>query len=654
MDIVIGNPPYVKAKLMNSTIRRFLDETYLSATASYDVYVVFIEKSYYLLKKNGHFGFINPSKFTFTDYGLGIRKLIKEQMKVDRFIDFGDAQVFDEATNYTCLLFLQKKKEEEYTFRVGRVKNRAMDLANFVENLKAKIEAPDELMENDYEIFTTSSNALTVDNWQLIPLRQQQLLEKIMGDKPRLEDLTYKIFVGLQITPVEVFALSIMQPLGEYVKVSPIKPEKGGEEYVIERKLLVPILKSSDIERYRVHEGNYYVIFPYKHIGKSGQEFDVAFIEESEMKTKYPKTFEYLVKKRHFLETREEGRWKESPKWYEYSRAQNFGCHPLVKIITPGISTDADYALDEDGYFIDRGSYGIILKDGVNVSYKYLLALLNSKVLDFFLKSTSPFISGGYYSYQTKYLNNLPIKMVTINQSQLEALVDQIRMLKKSRYKLLEIWKEWCIRLKNDEYSLHNLLSEDARLIKTGEFEKAWTSKATFYPTEIETSNIIFDSFEIIGEVSGHIIKVYGLDENKREEFIYEMEFCNRDLMLHTYYSLLESIESRAKIKTLSQLFTKTEIPIVKEVNKSPRELTPNIMKKVKDEFGRWLKEEKIEGIEADVVKIDNDIEDIEARIDALVFKLYELREEEVGVVCESLRTPPIYQGKVLKFFRKL
>ena len=655
MGVVIGNPPYIKAKLMNRIIRSYLDKVYSSATASYDVYVVFIEKSLQLLKKNGYFGFINPSKFAFTDYGLGIRKLVKEHAIIEKFIDFGDAQVFDEATNYTCLLFLRKKKEENYSFRVAKVKNRAIDLVTFVENLKRKIEAIEDFIENDFEIFTSSSSALAIDGLSLIPISKQQLHEKIMANNPRLKELTYKIFQGLVITPVEVFALSIIQPLGRYVKVKPIKPEYEKEEYVIEKDLLVPILKSSDIHRYFISSENYYVIFPYKYVGKRGPEFIAELIDEEEVKTKYPKTFEYLAKKRHFLETREEGRWKGSSKWYEYSRAQNFGCHPLLKIITPGISTNADYALDEEGYYIDRGSYGIILKEGVNISYKYLLALLNSKVLDFVLKSTSPFISGGYYSYQTKYLNNLPIKIATETQvNEVELLVDRIIILHKAYHKFLKIWMEWCTKLKNDEYSLYKILGEDAQFTKTGLFDKAWTSKVTSYPSENGMSNKVFNSFRVSGESNRNIIELFGLDENGKEEIIYEMEFGNRDLMLHVYCSLYYALQAKTQIETLSQLLTKTIIPIIKEVNKNSKELTPNMIKKAKDEFVEWLKQNNIVSVEADIVKVDNEIEELEAKIDALVFKLYGLKENEIKVVFDSLNTPTIYQSKVFEFFRKL
>jgi uncharacterized coiled-coil protein SlyX len=190
--------------------------------------------------------------------------------------------------------------------------------------------------------------------------------------------------------------------------------------------------------------------------------------------------------------------------------------------------------------------------------------------------------------------------------------------------------------------------------VKTGKFDKAWTSKVTFYPTKNEMLDTVFNDFRIIGQVSKHTIEIHGSNENNKEQLIYEMEFNNRDLMLHVYCSLLKALQSKVKIETLSQFLTKTKVPIIKEVNKSSNQLIPNIMRKVKDEFESWLQKEKIEGIEADIVKIDNEIEDIEAKIDALVFKLYELNEDEIKIVFDSLKTPTTYQIKVLEFFRRL
>jgi hypothetical protein len=264
-------------------------------------------------------------------------------------------------------------------------------------------------------------------------------------------------------------------------------------------------------------------------------------------------------------------------------------------------------------------------------------------------------MAGGYLNFHGSYIENLPILLTdACQQKSFVELANKVQALKKAHYKLYEIWTEWCTRLKNDEYPLGRILSEDAKFMRIGEFNKTWTSKATFYPTESKMLNTVFNDLKVVGEVDRHEIRIYGLDENNREELVYEMEFSNRDLMLHTYCSLLQALESRLKIKTLSQLFEKTKVPIIKEVNRSSSELTPNIVRKVKDEFEKWLKEERIEGVEADIVKIDNEIEDVEAKIDALVFKLYELNEDEIKVVFDSLKMPAVYRSKVFEFFRRL
>ena len=75
---------------------------------NYDIYVVFVERGLSLLNKTGQLGFILPSKFLSTDYGVSLRTLLSERSVVDQIVDFGHSQVFSDATTYTCLLFLNQ------------------------------------------------------------------------------------------------------------------------------------------------------------------------------------------------------------------------------------------------------------------------------------------------------------------------------------------------------------------------------------------------------------------------------------------------------------------------------------------------------------------------------------------------------------------
>jgi len=46
------------------------------------------------------------------------------------------------------------------------------------------------------------------------------------------------------------------------------------------------------------------------------------------------------------------------------------------------------------------------------VGYEYLLGLLNSKLLDFFLKKISSLFRGGYFAFNKQYIEQLPIRTI--------------------------------------------------------------------------------------------------------------------------------------------------------------------------------------------------------------------------------------------------
>lgn len=328
----------------------------------------------------------------------------------------------------------------------------------------------------------------------------------------------------------------------------------------------------------------------------------------------------------------------------------------VPKILLREVGIRLTAAFDEGGEYGNlTGMYALYHIDP-EWEPRYILALLNSSLLDFYYKSLygSAHMAGGYLNFHGTYIENLPILKVQSNeQKRIADKVRRLELLKNAHHVFYKIWREWCIKLKNDECSLYKLLSEDAELLRIGKFDKAWTTRVTFYPAELKIS-AIFNDFRIKGEMDKYVIKIYGLDRNNQEELAFEMEFNNKELMVHIYCSLLQALESRAKIKTLSQLFTKTIIPVIKEVNKSPNELTPNILKKVTVEFEKWLKDNNVKGVEANIVKIDNEIDDLEATLDAMVFKLYELKESEITTVFRFLKKPTSYQEAVLKIFRGL
>src|SRR5450755_763020 len=111
-DAVIGNPPYIRIQAFKEWAPievEYYKKAYKAAgKGNYDIYVVFVERGLSLLNKAGQLGFILPHKFFNAQYGEPLRALLSENKSVSEIVHFGDKQIFEQATTYTCLLFLNK------------------------------------------------------------------------------------------------------------------------------------------------------------------------------------------------------------------------------------------------------------------------------------------------------------------------------------------------------------------------------------------------------------------------------------------------------------------------------------------------------------------------------------------------------------------
>jgi hypothetical protein len=120
-DVIIGNPPYVNLERMKDVslaLEKLSFETYNKRG---DLYILFVEQGFKLMKKGGVISYIMPNKWLQAGYGEGLRGyfLTKE---FNQLIDFGDLQIFDGATTYPCI-FLAKNSEPQNTFAASVLKS---------------------------------------------------------------------------------------------------------------------------------------------------------------------------------------------------------------------------------------------------------------------------------------------------------------------------------------------------------------------------------------------------------------------------------------------------------------------------------------------------------------------------------------------------
>lgn len=106
MDFVVGNPPYVRVHNLNNsyhTVKSF----YFANTGMTDLYLVFYEIGFKMLKKGGKLSYITPSSWLTSLAGENMRKYIQLYKNLISLIDLEHYQPFN-ATAYTMITLFQK------------------------------------------------------------------------------------------------------------------------------------------------------------------------------------------------------------------------------------------------------------------------------------------------------------------------------------------------------------------------------------------------------------------------------------------------------------------------------------------------------------------------------------------------------------------
>ncbi len=79
-DVVIGNPPYVDIKQIDSTQVDYLFNHYTTAENRINLYSLFIEMGYGLLKEQGYLSYVNPNSMLLNSSYTKLRKLIVDEV----------------------------------------------------------------------------------------------------------------------------------------------------------------------------------------------------------------------------------------------------------------------------------------------------------------------------------------------------------------------------------------------------------------------------------------------------------------------------------------------------------------------------------------------------------------------------------------------
>jgi adenine-specific DNA-methyltransferase len=387
-DVVIGNPPYIRQEEIKNQ-KPYLQTNFITYSGTADLYVFFVEQGFKILKAKGQFCYIMPNKWMQAGYGKALRTYLLEN-QLQGIIDFGDVQVFEEATTYPCILNASKQSNNS-NFISAAVKT-----LNYSSGFPAYLQS----ISNQITVET-----LNDETWVISSDSDQKLLSRIKNNCVSLaEYINGEAHYGIKTGLTEAFLVNDDEKDRMVIK----DPQSW--------ELLKPVLRGRTIKKWYAEQDNLWLI----------GTFPVLNIDIDN----YPEIRDYLLKfgKKRLEQSGEEGsRKKTSGEWFEtQDNIAYYQEFEKPKIMYQTFQIKPCFIYDEQGLYCNNSMWIISKAD------KVLLAILNSKVGWWLISKYCTAIQNGFQLIW-KYFGQIPIPVINSEQSQpIILLVDKILTAKKS------------------------------------------------------------------------------------------------------------------------------------------------------------------------------------------------------------------------------
>ncbi len=369
-DAVIGNPPWLMAGYYVADSMDYFHRTYDTCTGKADIYYLFLEKALRIVKSGGRIGMIVPSKFMHTQAAKALRSLLVEGNWVEELVDFGTARIFEDATNYSCILALRQGSSGPIT--VTRADKYFTNMTSFA----------------------IERSTLSDANWQLTIPDRVDLWNKLENGATRLEGLAAHFGNGVQAGRDKLLIITDVR-----------RNELG-----IEGEVCRPILRGRNVKEFAaISEA--VLVFPYDVV-----DGEFRLIPEPQLRSRFPGAYSYLLSHRAELEAR---RWfgkgpdELSGGWYGMMYLDSARAFAGPHLVTPALSNRSNFAPDSDTLFVTgtAGVTSVVLQSDDPEHRYFVLGVLNSSLLSEYIVDHSTPYQGGYFKFSAPYIKPVPIRL---------------------------------------------------------------------------------------------------------------------------------------------------------------------------------------------------------------------------------------------------
>ena len=387
-DIVIGNPPYIQLQNNGGELAKLYEGCgYSTFARTGDIYCLFYERGWQLLKKDGHLCYITSNKWMRAVYGEKTRDFFANKTNPLLLIDFAGVKIFESATVDTNILLFSRSNNQHKT--ICAITNKQNK--DSVKNLSDFVRQQDIICD-----FSTS------DSWVVLSPIEQSIKKKIEAVGTPLKDWDIQINYGIKTGCNEAFIIST-EKRKEILDNCQTEDERKRTA-----ELIRPILRGRDIKRYGYVENGLFLINTHNGLRGKLPRIDI---------NDYPAVKAHLDQYWDKISVRSDK--GDTP--YNLRNCAYLEDFSKPKIMYPNMTKYIPFYYDEKGFYQNDKSFMIT---GNFVAY--LTAFLNSSLFKFCFLNNFPELQGGTRELRKIFFDKIPVLQVTkeINDSFISKIND--------------------------------------------------------------------------------------------------------------------------------------------------------------------------------------------------------------------------------------
>ncbi|MBI2917240.1 MAG: Eco57I restriction-modification methylase domain-containing protein [Chloroflexi bacterium] len=409
-DIAIANPPYRRQEGLGAEklqLERLYPQVYAS-TADYHVY--FYNRSVQLLRDSGVLSFITSNKYMRAGYGEKIRGFLPTALTLSQAIDFGDLPVFTAAA-YPAIVVGQKTSPlEGHSLRVADL---AAPIRRYLtaQGKPVNRETVTAVMER-LPMFLAESAVpaypqvlLRKSGWILEDPALVRLFDRLMSQgTPLGKFVNGRMYAGIKTGLNDAFVID------EAKREALMKADPRSSE------VIKPWLRGRDIKRWRVEPAGLYLIAIQNSADKDARNPWGSTSSETEarriFRQTYPAIHDHLSKFEQYEVVDNQGRKKkvglrlredQGKWWWELRACKFYREFAEPKLVWKKTSFRPAFLTDSSGAYVSNTTHFIT---GAN---PWLVAAMNSTIMEFFMVLRINLLRGGYIELTPTRIDTLPM-----------------------------------------------------------------------------------------------------------------------------------------------------------------------------------------------------------------------------------------------------